>query len=344
MENILSIMGLDPTKINIDSKVNITQAHIDQLFAGVAPLLEKYHKDNYLKCDAECQANKKQKNAYTNYLEAKKNLKNAPQEFEVAEKKYLTLSQSGQSYINYKEKQAQKQIEDIITILNRNFTNKITEVQERVDSFKAQIISKKHMTDLEKSYGRDIYQMDYEISDYQKKNNINDRLSVYYNRRIRKNRKSLFYLRLIYWMMLTAYLVFFMIFKKLFWEKKKIITFLFLIIMPFLVKPIITKLYPVKIYIPPRPPVCPSKPITTKIPTSTPKPKPKPSVPPSWRKFEPTIEPVCPAPTIWSIIRNSIPNIGHPNAKQNLNNKLYSIKDNISYDINKFTNKIKKII
>ena len=220
MEPILSIMGIDPKKIKFDQDINVTQDHINQLFAGVAPLLEKYHKDNPLKCDSECKANKQKDNAYAKYLDAKKNLSNAPQEFEEAEKNFLTLSHSGQSYLKYKETQAGEQIKNIIIILDRNFTNKVTEIQERIDSVKAQSISSKHMTDLEKSYGRDIYQIDNEINEYQKKNNINDRLSVYYNRQIQKNRRIIFYIRIIYWMMLVAYLFYFMVFQKIIFTNK----------------------------------------------------------------------------------------------------------------------------
>ena len=49
------------------------------------------------------------------------------------------------------------------------------------------------MKELGDSYGRDINQIDQEINNYQKKNNINDRLAVYYNRRADANKNYIFY-------------------------------------------------------------------------------------------------------------------------------------------------------
>ena len=268
MEKLISALGIDPNKINIDSNVNVSQDHINQLFAGVDPLLEKYHKDNPLLCDAECQDNKNYNAAYSNYLAARDNLISAPDEFARAERVFYTIYHEGdtgvqctncnpdvisanlgeqyggepdqicktrnsaaqcseaggiwggQSYLNYKESQAKTQVQGIIDILSENFDQKAVDLGDRIQNLKAQLISNKHLTELENSYGRDINQIDTEISRVQDDSNINDRLAVYYSRQINYNHSHLFYIRIIYWMSLTTYFLYFIIFKELFYSKK----------------------------------------------------------------------------------------------------------------------------
>ena len=84
--DLSDISKLDPNKIKFHPDVKIKQEHVDKLFSGIAPLLQKYHKDNPLICDAACQDNKQKDAAYNNYLKAKRNLAQAPEEFKEAEK------------------------------------------------------------------------------------------------------------------------------------------------------------------------------------------------------------------------------------------------------------------
>ena len=67
MDSLLSTIG-----INFDENTNVTQDHVNQLFAGVAPLLEKYHQDNPLTCDIECQENLESRLLYDNYVTTKR--------------------------------------------------------------------------------------------------------------------------------------------------------------------------------------------------------------------------------------------------------------------------------
>lgn len=343
MDNILTLAGLDPSKIKPDSNIKVTQDHIDQLFAGVAPVLKKYEKDNPLNCDYNCQKNKKETQAYQKYLDAKNNLQNAPTEFEEAEKDYYTISMSGQSYVNFKETQAKDEMGDIIGILSKNFDNKVKEVQGSIDNLNAQSISSKHMGDLEKSYNRDIYQLSDEIVRIQDKSNINDRLAVYYQRQITYNRRYLYYSRIFYWTALTVYLTYFLLFREMYHNKKTLIISLILIFIPLLLKPLVIWFFPIRIEIPPTDPVCPTKPIPD-IPSP---PSPQPS-PPKKKRWIPPYLPAkptatCPSPTIWSIIKNSLPKIGH-DGRRNVKTKITNFEDNISWELSKLGSRIKNII
>ena len=77
----MSIIGVD----NLDENVNITQDHINQLYGGVTPLLDKFFEDNPLNCDAKCRENMESELLYENYMRAKDQLEVAPLEVENAE-------------------------------------------------------------------------------------------------------------------------------------------------------------------------------------------------------------------------------------------------------------------
>jgi hypothetical protein len=336
MENLMSIIGAG----NLDENVNITQDHVNQLFGGVTPLLEKYFQDNPLNCDAECRENLESELLYENYTRAKGQLEDAPQEFENAEKAFYTYSEGGAAYVNFKEGEAATEVNNIATVLSNNFEQKANEIQNRINSLESQSIAEKYMKELNDSYGRDINQIDQEINNYQKKSNINDRLAVYYNRRAEANKGHIFYIRILYWAILMFYFFYFFIFQQLYTEKIVAIAIISLLFLPIIIKPLITWLFPIKIYIPPPPPVCPSKPATKVAPPPV-----KPFVPPPpWVPPPPTPGPMCPSPTLWSIVKNSMPAWGIPNAKQNFKEKVSNFEDLISYQMSKVANNIHRII
>ena len=137
MENLMSIIGVD----NLDENVNITQDHINQLYGGVTPLLDKFFEDNPLNCDAKCRENMESELLYENYMRAKDQLEVAPQEFENAEKAFYTYSQGGAAYVNFKEGEAGEEVNEIATVLSNNFEQKANEVQNRIDSLASQTIA-----------------------------------------------------------------------------------------------------------------------------------------------------------------------------------------------------------
>ena len=338
MENLMSIIGAD----NLDENINITQDHINQLYSGVTPLLEKYFEDNPLNCDAKCKENMESELLYENYIRTKGQLEDAPQEFENAEKAFYTYSEGGAAYVNFKEGEAKEEVDNIAQVLSNNFEQKVREIQNRINSLESQTIAEKYMKELGESYGRDINQIDQEINNYQKKNNINDRLAVYYNRRADINKGYVFYMRIFYWALLMFYFFYFFIFQELYTEKKVTIIVFALLLLPIIIKPIITWLFPIQIYIPPAPPVCPTKPSAKIAPPSV-----KPFVPPQWTPPSPATDPrgpVCPSPTLWSIVKNSLPSMGIPDAKRNMKEKVTNFEDLISFQMSKMSNKMHKII
>jgi len=339
MENLMSIIGA----ANLDENVNITQDHINQLYGGVTPLLNKFFEDNPLNCDAECRSNLESELLYENYVRAKGHLEDAPQEFENAEKAFYTFSQGGAAYVNFKEGEAAAEVNNIAKVLSNNFEQKANEIQTKIDSMESRNVSEQYMKELGDSYGRDINQIDQEINNYQKKNNINDRLAVYYNRRAEANKGYVFYIRIFYWALLMFYFFYFFIFQELYTVKLVAIAIIALLLLPIVIKPLITWLFPIKIYIPPAPAVCPTKPSTTVTPPSI-----KPFVPPQWTPPTPPSNgpngPICPAPTLWSIVKNSLPNWGIPNAKKNFEEKVGNFEDLVSFQMSKMANKMHKII
>jgi len=312
-----NISKMDPTKLQFHPDTQIKQKHIDQLFSSVGPLLQKFHEDNPLICDAACQDDKREKAAYNQYIKAKRNLENAPEEFDEAEKQFYELAPNGQSYQDFKHKQAGKQIKQIVSILSKKFDQKIEEVNTKLQNYKQTGMMKKHMKELKDGYGRDINQMETEIGRYKNKMNINDRLSYYYSKQIKSLRYWLYYIKIIYSMLLIWWISYFILYKNLWLSKRLAVITTILVLVPLVIRKVVGWLYPIKI---------PSKiiPPTKKIIPEKKKDKwsPPPDLPSKSK---------CPQPTIWSAIQNSLPQIGHGNAAANLEKRFknwgYSAED-----------------
>jgi len=336
------ISKMDPTKLQFHPETKIKQEHIDQLFAGVAPLLQKYHDDNPLICDAACQDDKREKAAYNQYLKAKRNLESAPEEFQEAEKQFYELAPNGQSYQDFKHKQAGKQVDKIVSILSEKFEQKLQEVNTNLQNYKQGSMMKKHMKELKDGYSRDINQMNIEIGRYKNKMNINDRLSYYYSKQIKTLRYWLYYIKIIYSMLLTWWIAYFIIYKNYWLSKRLAILTTILVLVPLVIRRVVSWLYPIKIYIPPPEPICPTKPPSKVIPP------PKKIIPEKkkdkWVPPPPPSKPTCPQPTIWNAIQNSLPQIGHGNASHNLNNRLKNWEYKIEDTTRSLSNKISNLI
>ena len=352
MDNLSSLLQIDPKKFQFDSNIKVTQQHIDQLFAGVGAINDKYEQDNPLTCDAECKANQAQDAAYEKYLSAKQNLENAPAELETAENNYYMISPEGQSHAAKKEAEAKKEVEEITLQLSNNFDDKVKELQERINSLKAESVASKYMKELAESYGQDIYQINSEITRFTNKKNINDRLAVYYNRDIDTYVGYLHYLRITYWVLVTIFIVFFVISQRFYRFKKYLVISLLLIVFPFILKAIIIWVKPANNYIPPPQPLCPTKPIkpVSPVPVSPPVKKPTPAPPSKLpastiTNFTPTN--VCPKPTLWSTLQNSFPSMTSsiiPRILGKAKLGAYNMEHDIASTTSRWYNKIKNIV
>ena len=336
------ISKMDPTKLQFHPETKIKQEHIDQLFSGVAPLLQKYHDDNPLICDAACQDDKREKAAYNQYLKAKRNLESAPEEFQEAEKQFYELAPNGQSYQDFKHKQAGAHVGKIVSILSEKFEQKTEEVTAKLQNYKQTGMMKKHMSELKDGYARDINQMETEIGRYKNKMNINDRLSFYYSKQIKTLRWWLYYIKIIYSMLLTWWICYFILYKNLWLSKRLAVLTTILVLVPLVIRKVVGWLYPIKIYVPPREPICPTKPPSKIIPPTKqliPEKKKDKWVPPP-----PPSKPTCPKPTIWSAIQNSLPQLGHGNAAHNLENRFKNWEYQVEDTARSITKKVSSLI
>ena len=331
-----SYLNMKPEQIKINPNVNVSQRHIDNLFDGVGSLLNKYHNDNPLICDSECKKNKKTDAYYKIYLAAKDNLENAPDEFDEAEKNFYHFRPGGVSYANFKEKEANKQVKLITDKLTNTFDEKVQDIKEKIDSYSSQIIYSQNIKDLNDSYVRDIQNIDTNITNSQNRININDRLSTYYSEQVLYNKYYLYYFKIIYWMLLTTYTCYFLIYKKQIFDKKFFL--LALLLIPAFIKPITLWLFPIKIDIPPRPPVCtancPTKKKKSRGKMIIPDKPPSPKEGPHWTP-PPQPEDKCPAPTLWNAFVNSLPQIGYgpTAARYNAERRVSNIKNDVKRNI-----------
>ena len=210
-------------------------------------------------------------------------------------------SDGGQIEANLREAQAKKDIKKIIKLLTNNFDDKMDEVNEKIKNYKMQIIGQKHTSQLKDNYGRDINQVESNITSLTNENNINDRLAYYYDNQNTSITGYVKFFKILYWVLLAIYICYFIAYKGLIKNRIFAIAGVALSLLPFILKAIINEIYPNKIKTPPRSYSCPTTPPSTVV-----KPKPKPSpVIPSWTPPAPEEDPDrCKPPTLMNALRN----------------------------------------
>ena len=126
-------------------------------------------------------------------------------------------------------------------------------------------------------------------------------------------------------------------------EKKLAILTTILVLVPLVIRKAVGWFYPIKIFVPPPDPICPTKPPSKVIAP------PKSIIPekkkkPRWVAPPPPAKPTCPQPTIWSAITNSMPQIGHGDAASNLENRFKNWGYRIEDTARSVTNKVSNLI
>jgi len=336
------LANIDPTKIKLDSDVNIKQEHINELFAGIQPILDKHREDNPLFCDAACRDEQRKKAAYNEYAKAKLKMGDAPDELDDAERKYYELSPNGQSYANFKEKEASGHVSKIIDILSSKFDAKAEQIKDKIQNYGQQNTYTKHMNELKDSFGRDINQMETEIGRYRNKININDRLSFYYSKQIKSMRHTLYYLKIIYWPLYTIYVCYFIFYRQLFLRKRFAILAVLLLLLPLTLRTIILRFFPVRIMVPPPDAVCPTKPPKKLLPPTTPL-APEPKKIPKWAP-PPKKHDKCPPPSLAEALKGLLPQMASGSSTSNIKKHFQNLEYKIEDATRSFTKKISNII
>ncbi|MBA42384.1 MAG: hypothetical protein CMF62_00055 [Magnetococcales bacterium] len=137
--------------------------------------------DKPIKCDEECENNKREKELYQKYIKAKKNKENAPELFEEAEQKYYIYKDGDYEYnIMMKDKYSDLGWKMKNKIENK-YLNSYEDIERIANIVNQQSSYSRNIDSLAKKYRKDVNELDNTIDKTETKTNIANRNTYYFN-------------------------------------------------------------------------------------------------------------------------------------------------------------------
>jgi hypothetical protein len=176
--------------------------------------------------------------AYKNQMiKAQQEIRNAPGELKAAEKAYLTKKYGITGYQDYKEKEAEKEMESYGEDKSKYFNDDINHLRSLVELLASQTIYTSRMDDIRNDYVSKEKDLENKVKSTRSKKNVDDRLANFYNKQVEFNNEFTWYLDKIYWGFIFIFLAA-IIYTAGYKNKATIAIFLSLVLIPFVGRPI----------------------------------------------------------------------------------------------------------
>lgn len=179
MDRLLQNVDLNEI-INNSSMVKMP-AEQEELLGKISSFIDNVNSQSMLRCDDECQKNKKSSELYEKYVDAQNNERNAPDEVETAERNYYVYSKGDYAYNKMKEAEYTKKGNKIANVLKREFNDKFKELELLYNNVQQQNTYNKHIDDLVDTYSKGNQQLEMDIQNTESQSNVANRKATYFS-------------------------------------------------------------------------------------------------------------------------------------------------------------------
>jgi hypothetical protein len=179
MDRLLQNVDLNEI-INNTAMVNMPPGQED-LLNKISGFIDNVNADSVLRCDSECQKNRKSSELYEKYVDARENAKEAPDEVETAERNYYVFSKGDYAYNKMKEQEYSVKGKNIANILKKDFNEKYKELDLLLNNVNQQNTYNKHIDDLVKNYSNENEKLNNDIQDTESNSNVANRKALYFS-------------------------------------------------------------------------------------------------------------------------------------------------------------------
>lgn len=185
-------------------------------------------------CNADCRKQRQSDLLEQKLTEAKVNLQTAPQQYQVAEKNYVTFTQGTGAYNELRDKKLQEAADKIATAFLENFNEDLSLVNSQINTYEGLLINYRNVLDLFKKYATENAKLKKELKEEANDVLTNERKTFYEDQNIGSLKNVYFYFLLVIYIIFT---ISFGIFSFTFPSQKsmvtRILTFAFLLMLPF---------------------------------------------------------------------------------------------------------------
>ena len=208
----------------------------NQTISDVNELLRQASKA--IMCGPECQKNEQMSQLYQTYLDSKTNLISAPQQVEQSAKNYYMFAKGPQGYNDYLTNSLDKKSTAIVNIIEEQFNNNLKAGQSTLDMYRGVSVSYNSVLDLHDKYIVENAELERKYKNDTSDIFTNDRKTYYANQGIDNLNYYYKVLIYIYGFVVFIYVISMFAIKNDLSLTRKIITFIFIVLYPFIIVPV----------------------------------------------------------------------------------------------------------
>jgi hypothetical protein len=165
-------------------------------------------------------------------IKAKQEIQNSPGELAAAQKAYYTQKYGLAGYQDFKEKNAEKEMEQYGKNKTQLFEEEISALNNLVDLLASQTIYTSRMDDIRNNYVSKKQDLENKVKSTKSKKNVDDRLATFYTSQTDFNVESIWYFNKLYWGFILIFLAA-IIYNQQYSNKITVLMFIFSIVIVF---------------------------------------------------------------------------------------------------------------
>ena len=185
-------------------------------------------------CNSECRKQRETDKLKQNYLNSQTNLASAPNQVQVAQKKYVTFTEGPAGYNDLLDNQLQEKAQEITDTFTEYFVSDSKEITTQIDTYEGLLINFKNVAELYLNYKKENVQL---IKDLKNETNdvlTNERKTYYEDQKIDGLKGFYYYILLgIYIICLIGFIIFSLMYPSQSSWITKLATFIGFIALPF---------------------------------------------------------------------------------------------------------------
>lgn len=182
MDRLLQNVDLNEI-INNSSMIEMPEGQ-EELLSKISGFVDNVNNDSVLRCDSECQKNRRSTELYEKYADARENAETAPEEVENTERDYYIYSKGDYAYNKMKEREYSKKGKKLASLLKSDFNENYKEIGLLLNNVNQQNTYNKHIDDLVNTYSNENTELNKNIQNTESKTNVANRKTTYYSQYI----------------------------------------------------------------------------------------------------------------------------------------------------------------
>lgn len=206
--NNIDFNNLDLSKLKVNTQgydgIELGPEH-EEMINSVGKMIDEVKNSNLLTCDAECRRNQQEDALYNDYLNAKKNVEQAPAILEEAERNFYEYSKGTEQFNKMKEQEYTSQANRNANNIAKDYLEKLKSTLELYNQYKTQQTYLSNIDTTKSMLETKVDVTKKEISDYENSKHLNNRMDYYTREKIERSDWISNIIKIVYYLFAIAF-------------------------------------------------------------------------------------------------------------------------------------------